>query len=117
MTKFKTGQQVWSVQEGWTYIEYLFIEPHIQSNGDYQVITLKDSYTLDGRHFIGDKHPSLYTYDALNGTEPPTIDAKCYIALYKGMHVSELREQPQSVKDDWHIGKILHDTWVLANNS
>ena len=62
---FKVGDNVWTIQNGWEKV----IE--ITTSDIYPVVTAGDNYTEEGRLYNGAKHPSLFSYDPLNGTEPP----------------------------------------------
>ena len=61
----KIGNNVWTIQEGWTKV----IEIDLDSG--YPVVTPHNSYTQQGLQYEQDSNPSLFTYDPLDGTEPP----------------------------------------------
>ena len=62
---FKVGDNVWTIQSGWAKIV------EIDPDAIYSIKTSSDTYFEDGRMYKSDIHPSLFSYDPLNGTEPP----------------------------------------------
>jgi hypothetical protein len=66
--EFKVGQMVWTIHNGWEEITHIsnIREDHypIQVGGNA-------IYTACGRMTKNDKFVSLYTYDPIDGTEPP----------------------------------------------
>ena len=81
------GDVVWTIQNGWTTV----IE--LNPGGTYCVATEHDCYTSTGLQHTNYAHPSLFTYDPLNGTEPPVeyevgefykvktgFDGDCFVA-------------------------------------
>ena len=62
---FKVGDNVWTVQAGWTKVTEIF------ECTNYVIGTYFGQYSAEGKMHAQDVHPSLFKYDPLNGTEPP----------------------------------------------
>jgi hypothetical protein len=55
LSSVKVGDTIWTIQEG----EGMVLG--IGQNTHYPIKTNKYSYTIDGKHHIGDKYPSAFT--------------------------------------------------------
>lgn len=54
LSKVKVGDKIWTIQNGWTEVI------QINEETDYPIGTEEDSYTLDGKNTIFEKHPSAF---------------------------------------------------------
>ena len=64
---FKVGDNVWTIQAGWTKVTEIF------EHTEYVVGTDYGQYSLNGKQWERDEHPSMFSYDPLNGTEPSAL--------------------------------------------
>jgi hypothetical protein len=58
------GDDVFTVSDGWTKVDL----GNVSEMGHISI--LGTSYRKDGRLSVTDDHPSAWTYDPLNGSEP-----------------------------------------------
>ena len=54
LSKVKVGDKIWTIQSGW--VEVI----KINEKTNYPIETEEDSYTLDGKNTIFEKHPSAF---------------------------------------------------------
>jgi hypothetical protein len=104
MNNFKVGQWIWTYSEGWTRIVGMS-SPRM---GDcccdiffYSIKTNAHIYDIKAYQLRDDVHPSIYTYDPINGTKPPTHEH----TITKGENIMncefKVGQSVWSIEDGW----------------
>lgn len=62
----KVGDCIFTVAEGWDKVTNVNLDA-----GDWAIRTENMSYDLRGHHMASNKHPSAWTYDPFEDTDPP----------------------------------------------
>jgi hypothetical protein len=54
LSKVRLGDRIWTIEEGWTKVV------DIDLDSKYPIETRNNTYALDGKVNVGDKHPSAF---------------------------------------------------------
>ena len=65
MKDVKEGDWIFTIQDGWAKVI------GVVENDRYPIVTASECYDLGGKYDVEDSFPSAWTYDPINGTNPP----------------------------------------------